>query len=173
MSIKRFNGQIDYFGLNGAAFACTSSQVSIATTDIAPVAGDGTLSTFQADVSGASLQADYTVKCGAAAEGGVALPLLLSVLIIADADLPAALATWKFYTSGWTLNTQAGTPPSFSASATGLKEDCAADAYVLANVVIKPYASAQLLFNVGTVTGGTIVTANYEMSGSEIGRAHV
>lgn len=167
MSIKRYNGQIDYFGIGGAAFSVTGSQANIATSDIVPIKADGTASGFKADVTGATLQSDYSVLCGANAEGGVALPAPLALLTVAAADLPEAISAWKFATSGWTLNTAAGTLPTFSVTATGAIAECFAQEYDLGdNVVISPFACSQLLFGIGSASGGEVASANYTCSGS-------
>ena len=167
MSIKRYNGQIDYFGFSaGTAFECTSSQATIATSDVAPLNADGTYTDFKADITGATIQCEHTVKCEAS--GGVAMPALLALLTIASADLPSAISAWKFVCTGWTLNTAAATLPQLTMTGAGVLGECVATAYDLGdNVVISPFACAQALFGIGSVTGGTLTGANYVCSGSQ------
>lgn len=171
MSIKRIKGQVDYFGIvaeTDTPFECTDSTASVSTNDVTPNAPDGTFTDFISEVSGATLQSDYTVKCPAGTVGGVAIPALLGILDVDTADLPACLpAPWEFFVTGCTVNTAAGTLPTLSLSATGIKGTCAAPAYVAkTGVVLSPFAKAQLLFGIGSATGGTVTGANYVFSGS-------
>ena len=170
MSIKRFNGQIDYFGItSGSAFACTNSAITIATADVVTSAADGSASGVHTDVTGASIKCDYTVKCAAGTGDGVTLPAILAPLTIAAGLLPAAISTgWTFFVTAIPITTAAGALPSFSMEAVGVKGTCAAGAYeALTGVVLSPFAVAQSLFDSVTPTGGTLVAASYTIGGSQ------
>lgn len=166
MSIKRYRGQTDYFGFTATDVDVQDSSVAVSMNEIQDFSEDGALTNLSTVVAGVTLTSNYTVRCGA--KTAFQLPALLSKLTINAGDLPVAVSTsWVYFVTGMTIETSAGAMPTFGATATGIKADCAPTAYAAFDTIpLSPFAKAQALFNIGTATDGILAAASYSFGGS-------
>lgn len=162
MTMTKYSGQVDYFSA-GSGLVCTSSEVTIETSEGEAQDSHGDIAEISATIVGGTVQCDYEVKC----TGDVELPTPGEVLTPGNLP-PEALP--NLVPTGASIETSAGAMPVVTVTGQLIDGACV-DEEAFGAVKswagsLVPRARAQLLGGIAvTGAGASCTRATYAIEG--------